>query len=204
MNIGIFGAGKVGSTLGKGWAARGHSVMLSSREPQSEKMQALIREIGPNAQAGTVQQTLNYANLSVIAIGWPAVIDAIAQAGDWSGKVIIDTTNRFGDPPPNSVGSAAQDIAHLTGASVVKAFNTIGMEHMVEPQFDEPPTMFIAGDLPDAKATASGLIAELGLEVIDAGPLSNASMLEELARLWVELAYSQLQNRNIAFRLMRR
>jgi predicted dinucleotide-binding enzyme len=204
MNIGILGAGRVGSTLGKGWAARGHSIMISSREPKSDRMQTLLAEMGSNASAGTLQETLSFGEVIVIAIGWPAVIDAIQQARGWSGKVVIDTTNRFSAPPPDSVGSAAEDIARMTGAQVVKAFNSIGADHMVDPQFDQPPTMFIAGDSESAKATVSGLVSELGLDVIDLGPLSDADLLEELARLWVKLAYETIKDRNIAFRLMRK
>jgi NADP oxidoreductase coenzyme F420-dependent len=46
MKIAIWGAGNVGSALGKGWAAKGHSIYFGVPEPQSEKMGALVRSIG--------------------------------------------------------------------------------------------------------------------------------------------------------------
>lgn len=203
MKIGIIGAGVVGSALGKGWAAKGHEVMFSSRDPHSDKMRALVAEAGSNASAGTVAETLAFGEVVVIAIGWNALPDALSGAGDWSGKIVIDATNRFGPPPAGSGSSAAEDIARMTGARVVKAFNTIGAENMIDPPFSEKPTMFIAGDDSEAKATATQLTEQMGFEVVDAGPLSNAALLENLARLWVTLARGSL-GRNIAFRLLRR
>lgn len=201
MKVGIMGAGVVGSSLGKGWAARGHQIMFSSRDPHSDHMQALLAEVGFNAQAGSVAETLAFGEVIVVAVGWDGVLDVLRGAGDWTGKIVIDTTNRFGPPPAGSVGSAAEDIAHLTGAAVVKAFNTIGAEHFADPAFEAPPSMFIAGDTA-AKAIVAPLVESMGYEVIDAGPLANAVLVENLARLWVTLARSGY-GRNIAFRLMR-
>ncbi|MEZ5265705.1 MAG: hypothetical protein R2755_28855 [Acidimicrobiales bacterium] len=45
---------------------------------------------------------------------------------------------------------------------VVKAFNTVGFELMVQPALDGgPPTMFVAGDDPAARAVAATLAAGL-------------------------------------------
>ena len=52
MNVSIIGAGFVGQSLGKALTRAGHHVMFSSRTPQSEKITALIAEIGANASAG--------------------------------------------------------------------------------------------------------------------------------------------------------
>jgi predicted dinucleotide-binding enzyme len=64
--------------------------------------------------------------------------------------------------------------------------------------------MLICGGDGDAKSVVAGLAEQLGFEVIDAGPLSAAGMLEGLAKLWVHLAYQVIGNRNIAFKLLRR
>lgn len=202
MNIGIIGAGVVGSSLGKGWGARGHAIMFSSREPDSPKMRTLLAEVGATARAGTVAETLAFGEVIVVAMGWDKLPQAIEGTGDWAGKVVIDATNRFGPPPAGSKGSAAQDLAQMTGARVVKAFNTIGAELMVDPPFAEKPTMFIAGDDAAAKATVTQLTESLGFEVVDVGPLSSADLLENLARLWVTLTRSR--GRNIAFRLLKK
>jgi len=47
-------------------------------------------------------------------------------------------------------------------------------------------------------------VKALGFDVVDAGPLAQARLLEPLAMLWVWLAYQGRLGPNIAFRLMRR
>ena len=53
MNIGIIGAGTMGTGLGRLWAKHGHHVMFSySRKP--EKLENLVLEIGSHARSGTL------------------------------------------------------------------------------------------------------------------------------------------------------
>ena len=61
--------------------------------------------------------------------------------------------------------------------------------------------MLICGDDAAAKDVVRGLATELGSEVVDAGALSNARLLESLAELWVSLAFGG-HGREIAFRLL--
>ena len=108
-------------------------------------------------------------------------------------------TNRF---VRNAERSAAEDLATLTGARVVKAFNTIGAEHYQNPSFaGQPATMFIAGYDTDAKTVVRQLANAIGFEVVDAGNLAAARHLENLAEFWVHLARSGF-GRNIAFKLL--
>jgi predicted dinucleotide-binding enzyme len=202
MKIGIIGSGTVGGALGKGLAALGHQVKFSSREPQGEKMRELIAASGPTASAGSAPETLAFGDLIVMAMPWGALEAVVKEAGEWAGKVVIDATNRFTSSASGL--SAAEDLALLLpGAKVVKAFNTIGAELMVNPDFGgERPSMFIAGDDAAAKGMVGELAEALGFEVVDVGPLSAASMLESMARLWVTLA--RRDGRNIAFRLLRK
>ena len=58
MNIGIVGSGNVGGTLGKRWAQGGHSVVFSSRTPDSPEMKQLVAEAGPTARAATLADTV--------------------------------------------------------------------------------------------------------------------------------------------------
>jgi predicted dinucleotide-binding enzyme len=205
MKIGILGAGVVGSNFGKALVKVGHEVMFSSRTPKSERIRTLLNEVGSNAQAGTVAETLAFSKVIAVAISWDGLPDAVRTPGDWSAKILIDMTNRFGPAPADSAGSAAQDLAKMTGAQVVKAFNTIGAEHYLNPVFDgEAASMLIAGDSAEAKQTVRQLVEDLGFEPVDAGDLAAAAHLEALAGVWVHLAYRTGQGRDIAFRLIRR
>jgi 8-hydroxy-5-deazaflavin:NADPH oxidoreductase len=201
MKIGIIGAGQVGTSLARALTSLSHPVMLSSRTPESDKMQALRDDIGAQISVGTVAETVAFGEALIMAVGWSAVPDAVQQGGDWSGKILIDATNRFG----GTGESAAQDLAHLTGARVVKAFNTIGAEHYQNPIFEgQPASMLVAGDDAEAKQVAMSLARELGFEPIDAGGLAAAIHLENLAGVWVHLALRTGLGRNIGFRLLKR
>ena len=64
--------------------------------------------------------------------------------------------------------------------------------------------MFYCGDDSDAKRIAAQLATELGFDPIDAGPLTNARILEPHAFLWIWLALKGGLGRNFAFEIVRR
>ena len=102
--------------------------------------------------------------------------------------------------------SAAEKIAEWAkGAKVIKAFNTLGAENLIEEIFKEQKaSTFICGDDLQAKSIVRELGIQLGFDVIDVGPLKNARLIEPLAMLWIELAYKQGFGTSIAFKLLRR
>ena len=59
------------------------------------------------------------------------------------------------------------------------------------------------GDNADAKSTTIGLVSELGFEVVDAGDLSIARLLEPFALLWIHLALRRGFGTNWGFGLLR-
>jgi predicted dinucleotide-binding enzyme len=63
--------------------------------------------------------------------------------------------------------------------------------------------MFVAGDDPDGKKIVIGLVEALGFEAADAGPLSNARLLEAYAVLWIDQVFKRGQPRSLAFALSR-
>jgi hypothetical protein len=200
MRIGMIGSGTVGKSLGKAWAQHGHEVMFSSREPSSAEMMALLAEAGANARAGTPSETLAFGEVIVVAIRWDYLPSVVASAGDWAGKVVIDATNRFGASASGK--SAAEDLAALVpGAQVVKAFNTIGAEHMPHGSIGgEQLSMFMAGES-SAKARVTPLVEQLGFRAIDVGGLDKARLVETLAEVWVSLARGGM-GRNVGFRVV--
>jgi hypothetical protein len=201
MKISIIGTGNVGSNLGKALAAKGHEIVFGVRDAQVDKVKNLLAEIGGNASAVSVPEAIAASDVIAVASPSAAVSEVIAQGGDWSGKILIDTTNRFA---PDAKTSAAEEFAALArGAHVVKAFNTIGAEHYLNPQIGGSTiTMFICGDDARAKGIVGGLVTELGFDLVDAGPLSNAEHLESLARFWITMMRGAM-GRNFGFRLIR-
>lgn len=209
MDIGIIGTGNVGGTLGRRWAAGGHRIIFGARDRRAPRVEKALREIGSNATVVPVQEVAALADLIVLAVPWGAAQEVIRAAGDLSRKVLVDATNPIAPGLELAVGhtmSAAELIAGWAkGAHVVKAFNTLGAEHIANPRFgDEPLSMFICGDHAEAKAVVAALAAELGFDVVDSGPLAAARLLEPLAMLWIRLALVEGAGREIAFKLLRR
>ena len=210
MKIAIIGAGNVGSALGRGWAAAGHEVVFGVRDPKDAKAQAVVQSTGGPARAATVRDAVAPSEVVALATPWPAAKDAVTAAGPLSGKILVDATNPLTpDLSRLTVGhttSAAEQVASWTpGAQVVKAFNTIGALHMTNPRFgDQRASMFLCGDDSTAKLTVASLAEALGFEPVDAGPLTQARLLEPLAMLWISMAYAYGQGTNIAFKLLRK
>ena len=161
-------------------------------------MRALRQETG--ASVGSVAETAGYSDVLFMALSWEAIPTAV-ETGDWGGKILIDASNRFGPGISLLPGeSAGQELARLTGARVVKAFNTIGAEHYLQPVIGgEAASMLIAGDDAEAKQVVVTLAAQLGFVPVDAGALSAAVYLESLAALWVHLAIRTPLGRDFAF-----
>jgi 8-hydroxy-5-deazaflavin:NADPH oxidoreductase len=210
MKIGIIGAGNVGGTLGARWAQGGHDVVFGSRKPQSAEMTSLVAKAGPSARSATTSEAVKASDILLLATPWRVTQDVLSATGDVSGKVLIDATNpvlpdlsglEFG-----TTTSGAEMVARwASGAKVVKAFNTIGVNVMANPRFGgEPATLFYCGDDPGAKQPVRQLAAELGFEPLDAGPLTQARVLEPLALLWISLAIAHGYGFEIAFKLLRR
>jgi predicted dinucleotide-binding enzyme len=168
--------------------------MLGSREPQSEKLTAWIARTG--ASTGTFAETAAFGEVLVLATLWSGTQSAIELAGpaNFEAKVVVDTTNPLdfsrGMPPSLSIGwsdSAGEQVQRwLPGARVVKAFNTIGNAHMVDPQFPGgPPDNFIAGNDAEAKKVVTSISKDFGLGVIDCGGIDGARLTEPMCILWV-------------------
>jgi predicted dinucleotide-binding enzyme len=64
--------------------------------------------------------------------------------------------------------------------------------------------MFVAGDDEAKKPVILSLIAKLGFEAVDAGPLRNARLLEALGMLWIDQALNRGRGRSFAFALVDR
>jgi len=196
MKIGVLGSGVVGQTLAAGFLKHGHQVMLGTRDPQKQDVQAWLKKT-PGAQVGTFEQTAKFAELAVLATLGRVAEDVLQLAGsdDLAGKTIIDTTNPLADTPPvNGVlafttgpnESLAERLqAKVPRSHVVKAFNSVGSTQMVDPHYEQgTPTMFLCGNDPGAKGQASEIIRQLGWEPFDCGGITAARAIEPLCMLW--------------------
>lgn len=208
MRIGIIGSGQVGRTLATGFANTGHDVRVGSRDPGAADLAAWSAR--SSVRCAGLAETAAHGEVVVLATAWAGTQNALELAGiaHCAGKLVIDATNplRYTDRLELALGhgdSGGEQVQRwLPGARVVKAFNTVGWELMLQPQFvDGPPTLFICGDGTADKVQVAALAAALGWATHDAGPLSAARLTEPLALLWIEHAMRS-GSRNHAFRLL--
>lgn len=184
MNIGIIGAGHIGGTTAKLFVDAGHSVAISnSRGP--ETLRDLVATLGPRARAVTPEEAARFGEVVLLAI--PLKDYVTLPADELRGKVVIDAMNYY----PNRDGryesldsgrstSSEMVAAHLPGARVVKAFNTIWFEHLKtkgnkSAPVDDRRVIFVSGDDAAANGVVSRLIEEIGFGPYDLGPLRNSA-----------------------------
>jgi predicted dinucleotide-binding enzyme len=173
-------------------------------------MKQLLQESGNTARVATQPEAAAASDVILLATPWPAAQQAVEGLGNLKGKVLIDAVNPLkADLSGVSVGtttSAGEQVAQWArGAKVVKAFNTVGYNLMANPAFGaDRPILFYCGDDAGAKKTVGQLAEELGFDALDAGPLTQARLLEPFAMLWISLAYAQGYGREFAFKLLRR
>jgi predicted dinucleotide-binding enzyme len=208
MRIAVIGSGSVGSGLARTWSALGHSVVIGSRSPESERVFALVAEIGNGVSAAGLADSVAGADVIVLAVPWGAAEASISNLGDVSGRVFVDATNPFVRGLNLGIGhtaSGGEQVAEwASGARVVKALNIVDARLLDGRMLDDRyVTIPICGDDAEAKTVASGLISELGFDVVDAGALTNARLLEPLALLMIRLSMKKSLGAEIGFRVLR-
>ena len=178
MKIGIIGAGNIGATLGRKWAAAGHQLCYGVRDPQAEKYTGL-KSSGRLATAG---EAAAFGEVLVLAMPGAAVANfANEHASTLSGKLVIDATNNRSGPEMHSLGLLAEK---APAARLARAFSTLGWENFANPEQDGVQVdLFFCGD-PAARGTCERLIAEIGLHPVYLGGVDAAAVLDGLTRAW--------------------
>jgi predicted dinucleotide-binding enzyme len=179
MKIGMIGAGHIGSALAQHFVNAGHEVAISnSRGP--ETLRELEAQLGERAHAASAGDAARYGDIVVVSIPFRDYRDVPADAV--AGKVVIDTMNYYPQRDGNfeqldsgqTTGSEMLQ-EHLPDSFVVKAFNSIRFDSLrdnARPGAEEAHLgLPIAGDDEAAKQQVGDLIAEIGFDAVDAGPL---------------------------------
>ena len=176
--IAIIGNGRVGSALARGLKRAGHDVRAIGNEPVS------------------VRETALWGEIVILAVPFTVIDSVLKEAGSsFEGKTLVDATNALGSEMQLAVGfttSGAEELQKKAPkACVVKAFNTVFAQHMDTGRLgDQQLTAFIAGNDADAKNNVLEMARNIGFDAVDAGPLSNARLLESLGYLNIQLAYT--------------
>lgn len=208
MRIAVIGSGSVGTGLAEAWSGRGHTVVIGSRSPESERLVGLVAAVGNGVSAAGLTESVDEADVIVLAVPWSATEQSIGALGDLSGRVIIDATNPFVKGLNLEIGhtdSGGERVAMwAAGAHVVKALNIVDARLLDGQKLDEREISIpIAGDDKDAKKLVAGLISELGFDVLDAGKLEMSRLLEPLCLLMIRLSMKKSLGNEIGFRVLR-
>jgi 8-hydroxy-5-deazaflavin:NADPH oxidoreductase len=206
MRIAVIGAGSVGATLGQAWLRHGEDVTWGLRNPADPKYSALPKDrIKPPAEATKT------AEVVVIATPWSATEAAVKGLGSLAGKIVIDCTNPLGMGPDGlqlvlgfDTSAGEQVASWAPGAFVFKSLNTTGASNMAKAaDYPVKPMMPVAGDDAAKKPSVMQLVAALGFEPVDAGPLKNARLLEPFGMVWIDQAMKRGRGRDFAFALVK-
>lgn len=183
MEIGIIGAGHIGGNAARRFALAGHKVVVSySRD--SNKLDALAREIGERARAATPAEAAG-CPVVMISVPWRMIDDTLAQAGSLDGRIVIDTTNQYGPGGlvtfPGGTTAAQHNATRMPGSRYTKSFNTLTAHFQAEVAGrtgTERVVQWVAGDDAEAKATVMELVRDAGYEPVDLGETADCAAME--------------------------
>jgi predicted dinucleotide-binding enzyme len=177
--VGIIGAGQLGQAMARIALRTGRAVVLAnSRTP--ETLAPLVAALGSGASAASAREAAQ-AGIVVLAVPWDSIPDAV-RGLEWTGQVVIDSTNDF-DPAGLNGRTSSEVVAELTpGARVVKAGNTFAASVLAADPREAggQRVIFISGDDADAKDTVGALFQDAGFFVIDLGGLIEGGGMQQV------------------------
>jgi hypothetical protein len=181
LRIGIIGTGNIGGALARHWAAAGHELVISSRNP--DELEPLAAELGPRVRAGTPREAAAFGEVILVSVPYAAMPQIGSDfAAELNGKIVLDTGNpiegRDGDIVAESLqkGSGIASAELLPGTRLVRAFNCIPAQSLAN-QSDRQPSRIaipLAGDDAEALRVAERLVDDAGFDGVVVGGLETA------------------------------
>ena len=206
MKIAFIGAGNMATGLGKHFAAKGHELFFShSRDAEKLKRQA--QSVSPKTQTGLAAEAVKFADVVILTTPYDAAPAAIEAAGDLTGKLLWSIVNPLkADYSGLQVGtttSGSEELAKLAPtARFVGALPPFAEILHAEKLPDLAPSVFVYSNDNAARTIVLTLVADLGADGVDAGPLFAARFFEPTAMGLVYLAYRQKMGGSIGMRFL--
>jgi 8-hydroxy-5-deazaflavin:NADPH oxidoreductase len=186
VRIGTIGVGRLGGTLARLLGAGGHEVVVTATRPPDVVAHDVAGWRGVVAGARP-----DLEGVEVVLLAFPWRVAGAALAGlDLSGRIVVDATNPFSAEydvvDTGTAGSTGQVAALLPGARVVKAFNTLPADQLVERADERAPAaerlaIPLAADDRDACDEVIDLTADVGFTGVPIGGLEVGRDLMEPA-----------------------
>ena len=194
----IVGAGSVGTNLAIRLSAVGYSVRFAARDLESDKVRNARTKV--QAEVVTLDAAAAGTDFIILAVPYSAVLDTLAAIGPVGSAVLVDATNAVGVELPDHATSVLDVIAsRYDGAALVKAFNTIGAEAILDPIIAGTARFLpIAGDQ-EAAERVGRMASDMGFDALIIGGRSEAVLLEQFARMWMHLAFRAGLGRSFGF-----
>jgi predicted dinucleotide-binding enzyme len=183
MKIGIIGAGNIGGTLTRRLSALGHQVFVANSKGP-ETLAGLARETG--AKAVTARDAARSGEVVIVTIPEAQIPNLPKDLfqGVPESVVVVDTGNYYPQQRDGRIAEIEDGmiesrwVATQLGRPVVKAFNNIYAQHLMERgrPAGSPGRIAlpVAGDDRWAKDVVLRLVDQLGFDGVDAGALDQS------------------------------
>jgi len=184
--IGIIGAGKLGTTLGKLFTESGYPVLISGSQ-SADKIQLTIDILVPGAESLTTEEVSQRADMVVLALPLSKYQQIDSQLLE--NKILIDAMNYWWevDGVEEVYSDAEQSSServqeYFEKSTLIKAFNHMGYHNLgddARPNTDEDKkAILIAGDQMDAVNKVETIVDNVGFKPLYIGELRNGVILE--------------------------
>lgn len=184
--IGILGAGKLGTTLGKLLVEAGYRVLISGSE-SAERIKLTIDILVPGAESLTTEEVTEQADIVILAL--PLSKYKQVNPEPLADKLVIDAMNYWWEVDgvdevySNAERSSSERVQdYFYKSTVIKAFNHMGYHNLnddARPDMQEDrKVILIAGDEKDTVRKVETIVDHIGFMPLHIGDLKNGIILE--------------------------
>lgn len=196
----VGGTGSGGFGVAARLARAGHEVAIGSRT--AERAQAAADKVSssvPDAvvTSGTNEAIIGDAEVIFLTVRDDAQRETVRSLGEkFAGKVVVSMANplrvgnrtaRYIDPPEGSLAEEVQRDA--PDSHVVSALHEIDVRTLAKIDRDLSADTLVCGDDDQAKKVAMGLLRDLGVRPVDAGPLANSRHVEAFIAVLITINF---------------
>lgn len=186
--VAVIGLGKIGEAIATNLVKGNHEVIVASRD--LKKSSALATKLGSYAMAMETNEAIRAAEVVIPAIYFNSLKEFFqTYEKELTGKIVVDVSNPIG---PDGQGgfkkiiavneSSGEILAELLpkGASLIKAFGTLGVGSLVNDAFSERErkVLFYASSGNSKQQKIEELITCSGFDPLYVGGLNQSIRIE--------------------------